>query len=85
MRPSRCSQSQFEKIMHNDNLIRMANDISNFFGSDPDPASAVQGVVDHLQKFWEPRMREAIIAHLKNGGEGLSDLAKSAVKQLSTP
>lgn len=84
MRLSRYFYLQIEKIMHNNNLIKMANDISNFFGSDPDPASAVQGVVDHLQKFWEPRMREAIIAHLQNGGEGLSDLAKSAVKQLSS-
>jgi len=69
--------------MHNnENLIKMANDISAFFGSDPDHASAVNGVLDHLRKFWEPRMRKAIIAHYQAGGEGLSDLAKDAVKQL---
>jgi formate dehydrogenase subunit delta len=68
--------------MHNENLIKMANDISNFFGSDPDHATAIKGMVDHLRKFWEPRMREAIIAHYHQGGEGLSDLSKDAIKQL---
>ena len=68
--------------MHNENLIKMANDISAFFASDAEHASAVKGMVDHLTKFWEPRMRKAIIAHLNEGGEGLSELAKDAVKQL---
>lgn len=68
--------------MHHDNLVKMANDISAFFASDPDHTSAVKGVVDHLTKFWEPRMRQAIIAHCQAGGEGLSDLSKDAVKQL---
>ena len=68
--------------MHNENLIKMANDISAFFASDPDHASAVCGMVDHLTKFWEPRMRKAIIAHLNEGGEGLSELSKDAVRQL---
>lgn len=68
--------------MHNENLIKMANDISAFFASDPDHASAVSGMLDHLTKFWEPRMRKAIIEHLNEGGEGLSDLAKDAVRQL---
>jgi formate dehydrogenase subunit delta len=69
--------------MHHEHLIKMANDISAFFASDPDHASAVKGMADHLTKFWEPRMRKAIIAHLNEGGEGLSDLAKDAVKQLA--
>ncbi len=69
--------------MHsNENLIKMANDISAFFASDPDHVSAVSSMVDHLSKFWEPRMRKAIIAHLNEGGEGLSELSKDAVKQL---
>ncbi len=67
---------------HNENLIKMANDISAFFASDTDHASAVGGMVDHLTKFWEPRMRKAIIAHLNEGGEGLSELAEDAVRQL---
>lgn len=70
--------------MHSDNhLVKMANDISHFFQSDPDPASSVQGMVDHLRRFWEPRMRKAIVKHYQAGGEGLTDLAKEAVKRIA--
>jgi formate dehydrogenase subunit delta len=64
-------------------LVAMANDISNFFGSDPDPASAAEQVANHLKKFWEPRMREAIRRHVSAGGEGMSSIAIQAVKQLA--
>lgn len=70
-------------MQHHDNLVKMANDISAFFASDPDQTTAVSGMVDHLTKFWEPRMRQAIIAHLQAGGEGLSELAKAAVKRIA--
>ncbi len=69
--------------MHNENLVKMANDIGNFFGSDPDPAAAVHGMVDHLRKFWDPTMRKAIILHYRAGGEGLSEVANKAVQQLA--
>ena len=70
--------------MHHDNLVKMANDISAFFAGDPDPASAVKGMVDHLNKFWDPSMRKAIVAHYRAGGEGLSELSKDAIKRLAT-
>lgn len=68
--------------MHSENLVKMANDISNFFQADPDRNQAVLSMVDHLKKFWDPRMRRAIIAHLREGGVGLSDLARDAVRRL---
>ena len=64
-------------------LVAMANDISNFFGADPDPAAAAEQVAAHLKKFWEPRMRDQIVAHQAKGGAGLSDLARKAVAQLA--
>ena len=64
-------------------LVAMANDISNFFGSDPDPAAAAEQVANHLKKFWEPRMREEIRRHVRQGGEGLSSIAIQAVKKLA--
>jgi formate dehydrogenase subunit delta len=64
-------------------LVTMANDISNFFGSDPDPAAAAEQVAGHLKKFWEPRMREEIRRHVSQGGEGMSSIAIQAVKKLS--
>jgi formate dehydrogenase subunit delta len=64
-------------------LVAMANDISNFFGSDPDPAAAAEQVANHLKKFWEPRMREEIRRYVTAGGEGLSSIAIQAVKKLA--
>ena len=66
-----------------ENLVRMANDIANFFGADPDRATAVTGVVDHLRKFWDPRMRRAIINHFQTGGEGLNEVALAATERLA--
>jgi formate dehydrogenase subunit delta len=64
-------------------LVAMANDITNFFAADPDPASAAEQVANHLKKFWEPRMREEIRRHVSKGGEGLSSIAIQAVKKLA--
>ncbi|WP_244815471.1 formate dehydrogenase subunit delta [Caballeronia sp. Lep1P3] len=49
-----------------DNLIEMANRIGQFFDSMPDHAEAVDGVADHIRRFWEPRMRSAILTALDN-------------------
>lgn len=65
-------------------LVRMANDISNFFDADSDKALAAEGVKNHITRSWESRMRQAIIDHLNNhNGEGLSPLAKTAIAQIS--
>lgn len=67
-----------------DTLIKMANDISNFFNADPDKTIAAEGVRNHIMRNWELRMRQMIVEHLNNhDGEGLSTLAKNAVGQLT--
>ena len=63
-------------------LVEMANDIGAFFAAEPDREEAVAGVLGHLQKFWDPRMRRAIGAYLAEGGEGLKEPARSAVALL---
>ncbi len=68
--------------METERLVKMANDISNFFNAEPDRTAAVNGTADHIRKFWEPRMRQAIIGHRQAGGTGLSELAKQAIAQL---
>jgi formate dehydrogenase subunit delta len=47
-----------------DNLIRMANRIGEFFQAMPDRAEALDGIAQHLRKFWEPRMRRELQAHI---------------------
>ena len=69
--------------MNKDNLVKMANNIGSFFDSDPDREAAIEGVKDHLKRFWELRMRIAIIDHFLQGGEGLSETVKSAVSRLA--
>ena len=54
--------------MHVDNLIKMANQIGDFFESMPDPVEAEEGIAVHIKKFWEPRMRRALLAHIDAGG-----------------
>jgi formate dehydrogenase subunit delta len=69
---------------HTARLIKMANDIGNFFNSDPDKEAAVEGVFDHLRKSWEPRMRKEIIQYYREDGSELSELVKQAVARLAS-
>jgi formate dehydrogenase subunit delta len=64
-----------------DKLVYMANQIGKFFASQgADTASAA--IADHLGKFWDPRMRAGIVAHLEDGGAGLDPLVREAVQRL---
>ncbi len=67
--------------MEAENMIHMANQIALFFASYPKD-EAVAGVADHLQKFWEPRMRKQITEYVAHGGSGLHEYALEAVKRL---
>jgi len=70
--------------MNAEHLVVMANDIANFFAAEPDRQVAIDGVANHLRRFWAPRMREQIIAHVRShGATTLSELAAAAVAQLA--
>jgi len=62
-------------------LIYMANQIGWFFRSQGHD-HAVSGIADHIHKFWDPRMRKAIFAHLDAGGAGLDPNVKEAIASL---
>jgi formate dehydrogenase subunit delta len=64
-------------------LVMMANQIGTFFASQG-PDQAVSGTADHIRKFWDPRMRKAIFAHLDAGGEGLAPNVRAAIEKLHT-
>lgn len=64
-------------------LVKMANDIAAFFRSEPDHVAAVAGVASHIRRYWEPRMRRRIHAHLAAGGAGLDALAREGVERLA--
>ncbi len=63
-------------------LIKMANDIGNFFNSEPDKDIAVEGIKNHLLRSWEPRMRKAIIEYCQEDGSELDSIVKLAVNKL---
>ncbi|HEY4031051.1 MAG TPA: formate dehydrogenase subunit delta [Caulobacteraceae bacterium] len=63
-------------------LVTMANQIARFFSSQKHD-TAVEGCRDHIAKFWDPRMRGRIRAHVADGGAGLTPLAKEAIARLT--
>ena len=65
-------------------LVYMANQIGRFFANQGE-AKAVAGIEEHLRKFWEPRMRAQILAHLETGGAGLDPFVRDAVARLKPP
>jgi len=67
-----------------EHLVAMANDISNFFQSEPDRQVAADSVLNHIRRYWEPRMRKKILLHFtQHNGEGLSELAHAAIAKLA--
>lgn len=58
-------------------LIRMANQIGTFFLSQP-KNTQTEGIATHINKFWEPRMRRQLFAHIDKGGDGLLPIVKDA-------
>ena len=65
-----------------DKLVRMANQIGQFFQSQPRD-EAVAGIADHLRSFWTPKMRRQIADHAAAGGVGLDPLTLEAVRRLA--
>jgi formate dehydrogenase subunit delta len=63
-------------------LVRMANQIAGFFAA-YSREQAIASVADHLHKFWDPRMRRAIIGHFRSGGAGLDEISLAAVGRLA--
>lgn len=67
--------------MNIDTLVRMANGIGQFFDAMPDRQEALDGVANHLRRYWEPRMREELLAAVDQGPiEGLHPLVAEALR-----
>ncbi len=55
--------------MQNDTLIKMANQIGDFFEADPNKTQANIEIANHLNRFWTLDMRQQIAKYVseKNG------------------
>ncbi len=68
--------------MNSEHLVKMVNQIADFFASYPDQEAAAAETATHLRKFWAPPMRERLIAHAQDAGADLVPVAKRAVELL---
>ncbi|MDO5529904.1 MAG: formate dehydrogenase subunit delta [Paracoccus sp. (in: a-proteobacteria)] len=67
--------------MSPEKMCRMANQIARFFHSQNEPDRAGR-VADHLSDFWDPSMRQMLIAHIDAGGGDLDPLVIEAAERL---
>lgn len=69
--------------MNVEHLCEMANDIGAFFAAEPEHEDAVNGIANHIRKFWEPRMRCQIVGLVDDDGAALDPLVREAVERLA--
>ena len=62
-------------------LVMMANQIARNLAVQGEE-DAVAATADHIRRFWDPRMRAAIVGYLEGGGT-LEPLAEAAVRRLA--
>ncbi|MGE0425474.1 MAG: formate dehydrogenase subunit delta [Reyranellaceae bacterium] len=67
--------------MSPDKLVYMANQIGKFFAHEGEEQAA-RSVATHLRRYWDPRMRAGILAHLDAGGAGLDPAVRRAIGSL---
>lgn len=64
-----------------DDLVRMSTQIAQFFEPYPH-ADAVEGVQEHLVKFWTPSMRAELLAIRRADTPALHPLVAEAVDRI---
>ncbi len=71
-----------------DNLVRMANRIGDYFAAYPDRDEAAVSIARHIEMFWTPQMRRALLdlATSEARTQALQPLVAHAVsKHLARP
>jgi formate dehydrogenase subunit delta len=58
-------------VLAMERILIMAEQIGFFFAPYP-PLRAAEGVRNHLRTYWDPRMRDALLAHIDAGASGLA-------------
>jgi formate dehydrogenase subunit delta len=70
--------------MQTDKLVIMANQIASYFAAYPEER-AREEVLEHINAFWEPRMRTGLAECVRSDGGGgdLHPLARWAAEHLT--
>lgn len=69
------------EVIDLERLIAMANQIGDFYAPYP-PVRASEGMRNHVRTNWDPRMRDALLAYIDAGGEGLESHVIEAFRKL---
>lgn len=70
--------------MQTEKLVQMANQIAAYFAAYPEDR-ARRDVLEHIDAFWEPRMRAALAECARNDGcNNLHPLARWAAGELAS-
>jgi len=64
-----------------DKLVYMVNQIGKFFAHKKDE-DAIAAIAEHIESFWEKRMKAAIFSHLDAGAAGLEARPRQALLRL---
>lgn len=67
--------------MSHDRIVMMANQIATFFATQR-REDQVARVAGHFTDYWDPSMRQQLIAKVEAGETGLHPLVLSAVERL---
>ena len=65
-----------------DKLVRMAEQISANISIDDDSEQVGRQLAQHMQRFWDPRMRAEFLSHAQAGPAGLSPPLRAAAECL---
>jgi formate dehydrogenase subunit delta len=72
--------------MKTETLVKMANQIGDFFEAEPDKAQAQKDIAQHLNRFWAKDMRNQIAEHVKSAqGVGLHAQVIEAISKHINP
>jgi formate dehydrogenase subunit delta len=59
----------------------MANQIGAFFAAESERSAALEGIANHLKRFWDPRMRKQIVQAIDSKtADGLEPLVEEAIR-----
>lgn len=66
-------------------LVKMANDIAAFYSAESSGAEVPKNIAAHITRYWDPRMRKAIIDYNAANGDGMKSEVRDAVSLLPAP
>lgn len=72
------------KMGTKEKLVYMSNQIATFFESKPHD-EGVAGVAEHINKFWDPRMRRQFFEIADAGDAGMKPLVIEAAARIRRP